>query len=208
MAEKWLTLSDTTKLLGVHRNTVRLWSDKGILPVYRTQGGHRRYKRREILLWARSNEKPWVAALEPENMLCEILKNVRIQISEKHLEGEPWYQELDSDARKQYRLKARGVLQGLINYISTTGEDASMEAYVIGYEYASHARHYNLSYTNTVKAFHFFYAVLIESVTRVCIAAHVPVKRMAEIYAKMDRFTREVLISLLETYRKLESVNS
>ena len=31
---------------------MRIWSDKGLLPVYRTQGGHRRYKRNEVLLWA------------------------------------------------------------------------------------------------------------------------------------------------------------
>ena len=45
MTDEWLSLSDAAKLLGVHPSTVRLWSDKGALPVHKTQRGHRRYKR-------------------------------------------------------------------------------------------------------------------------------------------------------------------
>ncbi|MBM3126742.1 MAG: MerR family DNA-binding transcriptional regulator, partial [Chloroflexi bacterium] len=39
MTEEWLSLSDTAKVLGVHPSTVRLWSDKGLLPTHKTQGG-------------------------------------------------------------------------------------------------------------------------------------------------------------------------
>ena len=45
MNDEWLSLSDAAKLLGVHPSTVRLWSDKGVLPTHRTSGGHRRYRR-------------------------------------------------------------------------------------------------------------------------------------------------------------------
>ncbi len=41
--DEWLSLSDAARLLGVHPSTVRLWSDKGVLPTHRTSGGHRRY---------------------------------------------------------------------------------------------------------------------------------------------------------------------
>ncbi len=47
--DEWLSLSDAAKLLGVHPSTVRLWSDKGVLPTHRTSGGHRRYRRNEVL---------------------------------------------------------------------------------------------------------------------------------------------------------------
>ena len=66
MANEWLTLSGAAKLLGVHPSTVRLWSDKGALPVHKTEGGHRRYKRGEILLWAEANSKSRVETIEPE----------------------------------------------------------------------------------------------------------------------------------------------
>ena len=207
MTDEWLSLSEAAKLLGVHPSTVRLWSDKGALPVHKTQGGHRRYKRGEILLWAEGNSKSKEEAIEPEGMMNEVVKNVRMQISEGRLEAESWYQKLDEEARRQYRTSSRSLFQGLINYIATNGEDAATEAYAIGYEYASRARRYNLSYVDAAKAFLFFRDALVASVGKVYSEANVSSKRATAMYTKMHTFTDEILISLLETYRKLENAN-
>jgi len=207
MADEWLTLSKTAELLGVHPSTVRLWSDKGVLPVHKTQGGHRRYKRGEILIWAEANSRSKNETIEPEGMMQEVVKNVRMQISEGRLQEESWYQKLDEDARVQYRMSARSLFQGLMTYMTTNGENAASEAYAIGYEYASRARRYSLSYVDAAKAFLFFRDTLVESVIKVYTAANVPSQKATGMYTKMHTFTDEILISLLETYSKLESAN-
>ena len=207
MTNEWLTLSNAAKLLGVHPSTVRLWSDKGALPVHKTEGGHRRYKRSEILLWAETNSNSREEAIEPEGMMNEIVKNVRMQISEGRLQEESWYQKLDDDARTQYRMSARSLFQGLMTYVTTNGKEAESEAYAIGYEYASRARRYNLSYVDAAKAFLFFRDSLVESVIKVYTEAKVSSKKATESYAKMHTFTDQILISLLETYSKLENAN-
>ena len=205
MTDEWLSLSDTAKLLGVHPSTVRLWSDKGVLPVHKTQGGHRRYKRGEILLWVEANSRSRADAIEPEGMMQEVVKNVRMQISEGRLQEEPWFQKLDEDARVQYRMSARSLFQGLMTYVSTNGNGADSEAYAIGYEYASRARRYNLSYVDAAKAFLFFRDTLIASVVNVYTEAHVPTKQATTMYTKMHTFTDDILISLLDTYQTLEN---
>ena len=48
MSMEWMSLGDVAKLLGVHPGTVRKWSDQGMVPTHRTQGGHRRYMRSEL----------------------------------------------------------------------------------------------------------------------------------------------------------------
>jgi excisionase family DNA binding protein len=207
MTDEWLSLSDAAAILGVHPSTVRLWSDKGLMPVHKTQGGHRRYRREEILLWSESNSKSKEEALEPEGMMQEIVKNVRMQISEGRLQEESWYQKLDEDARTQYRLSARSLFQGLMTYAATNGREAESEAYAIGYEYASRARRYSLSYVDAAKAFLFFRDSLVESVIKVYNEANIPAKRATEMYTRMHTFTDDILISLLETYRKLETAN-
>jgi excisionase family DNA binding protein len=207
MTDEWLSLSAAAKILGVHPSTVRLWSDKGALPVHKTQGGHRRYKRGEILLWAETNSRSRVNVIEPEGMMQEVVKNVRMQISEGRLQEESWYQMLDEDARVQYRLSARSLFQGMMTYVATNGQEADSESYAIGYEYASRARRYNLSYVDAAKAFLFFRDTLVESVIKVYNEANVPSKKATEMYTKMHTFTDEILISLLETYRKLENAN-
>jgi excisionase family DNA binding protein len=207
MTEDWLSLSDAAKLLGVHPSTVRLWSDKGILPVHKTQGGHRRYRRGEILLWAETSSPSREEAVESDGVMQEVVKNVRMQITEGHLQAESWYQKLDEDARIQYRSSGRSLFQGLMAYVSSNGEDAATEAYAIGYEYASRARRYNLSYVDAAKAFLFFRNALFESVVKVYGEANIPSRRATQMYARMQRFTDDILISLLETYRRLESAN-
>jgi excisionase family DNA binding protein len=207
MTDEWLSLSAAAALLGVHPSTVRLWSDKGILPVHKTQGGHRRFKRAEILLWAESNARPKEETLEPEGMLQAVVKNVRMQISEGRLEAEAWYQKLDEEARAQYRLSGRSLFQGLMTYVATNGREADAEAYAIGYEYASRARRYSLSYVDAAKAFLFFRDTLVESLLKVYSEANVPAKRATAIYARIHAFTDEILISLLDTYHKLEQAS-
>ncbi len=65
MQNECLSLGVVAQILGVHPSTVRDWPDKGLLPVHRTPGGHRRYRRIEIELWVQSqlptgeNQKPY-----------------------------------------------------------------------------------------------------------------------------------------------------
>lgn len=205
MTDTWLSISEAAEVLGVHPGTVRLWSDKGVLPVHKTQGGHRRYKRSEISLWAESSQKS--RAIEPENIMQEVIRNVRMQISEGSLQAESWYQKLDEDARAQYRLSARSLFHGLMNYVSANGEEAASEAYAIGYEYASRARRYNLSYVDAAKAFLFFRDTLIESVIKVYGDAKVPASQATQMYSKVHAFTDDILISLLQTYESLGNAN-
>ena len=200
-------IRDVAARAGVHPSTVRLWSDKGALPVHKTQGGHRRYKKGEILLWAQTNSRSHVDTIAPEGMMQEVVRSVRMQISEGRLEAESWYQKLDEDARVQYRMSARSLFQGLMNYVATNGEEAATEAYAIGYEYASRARRYQLSYVDAARAFLFFRDTLVESVVKVYSEANVPSKQATDMYTKIHTFTDEILISLLETYRKLENAN-
>jgi DNA-binding transcriptional MerR regulator len=188
----------------VHPSTVRLWSDKGLLPVHRTKGGHRRYKRSEVLLWAQTSRE--VKTVQPEDMMQSAVRNVRMQITEGRLEAESWYQKLDEDARVQYRQSSRSLFQGLMTYLASTNEDAASEAFAVGYEYASRARRYNLSYVDAARAFMFFRNVLIESVMKVYSEANIPSgKAWEEMLQKMHTFTDQILISLLDTYQALET---
>ncbi|HET7144602.1 MAG TPA: helix-turn-helix domain-containing protein [Anaerolineales bacterium] len=207
MNDEWLSLSDAAKVLGVHPSTVRLWSDKGVLPTHKTQGGHRRYKHSEITLWAQSYKRSRAGSIEPEHMMQEVIKTLRMQISEGHLQAESWYQKLDEDARVQYRLSGRSLFHGLMTYVATNGAEAASEAYAIGYEYASRAHRYSLSYVDAARAFLFFRNVLIESVMKVYGDANVPSGQTAETFGKMHVFTDEILISLLQTYQSLNNTH-
>jgi hypothetical protein len=135
------------------------------------------------------------------------LKNVRLQIGEANLAAEGWYQKLDESARDRYRESARGLLHGLMNYLVSENADVA-EAHAIGYEYASRARRYGLDAVDATRALLFFRNALIESIMKVYRAANIPSGRAwEEMLHKLHTFTDQILISLLETYHKLENAN-
>lgn len=196
---EWLTLSDVAKLLGIHPSTVRSWSDQGMLPVHRTQGKHRRYRRSEIELWMQSQRSSGVG--EPYLVVQNAVKNTRFQISEGRLNRESWYNKLDEDAKEQYRRSGRTLMQGLIEYLNSDGRLAQAEAHAIGYEYASRGRRYGLSLPEACHAFLFFRNLLFESMLNVYEAAAVQSPQAwSGMFRKVNDFTDEILVSLMETY--------
>ena len=86
----WLSLSDVADRLGVHPSTVRAWSDQGVLPVYRTQGGHRRYLLDEINLWLETSRQH--KEVEPERALRNVLNRIRFQIGEVSKKTQTFFQ--------------------------------------------------------------------------------------------------------------------
>jgi len=203
MSDEWLSLSGAAQLLGVHPSTVRSWSDKGVLPTHRTSGGHRRYRRDEVLLWARTARQ---VRVEPESVMQMAMKNVRMQIGEANLQAEGWYQKLDEAARAEYRSSARQLFHGLMAYLASKDEQAVSEPHAIGRDYAVRAQRNGLDSADATRAVLFFRNALIESMMKVYREANVlSGQAWEDMLHKMHAFTDEILVSLLDTYQTLES---
>jgi excisionase family DNA binding protein len=199
MSAEWMSLGDVSELLGVHSSTVRSWSNQGVLPVHRTKGGHRRYRRSEIEIWMQSQRSG--VPIEPDVVMQNMLRHTRFQISEGHLQEESWYKKLDEDARVQYRMSGRALLQGLISYLNSDNEQAVAEAQALGYEYASRGRRYGLSSVEATNALLFFRNMLIESMLSVYETAAVRSPHAwSDMFRKMNDFSDHILIKILETY--------
>jgi hypothetical protein len=139
--------------------------------------------------------------IDPLSVVQAALHNIRMQISEGHLQSEGWYQKLDEAARNQYRQSAHTLFQGLVNYLLSDGESGMAEARSIGYEYASRAHRFGLNAVDAARAFLFFRNVLLESVIQVYQEANAPSGRAwADILRKVNAFADLILLHLLETY--------
>ncbi|MCF6277388.1 MAG: helix-turn-helix domain-containing protein [Anaerolineales bacterium] len=200
---RWLSLGDVAALLGVHPSTVRAWSDQGVLPVYRTKGGHRRYRQSEIELWTQTSREH--NQVKPEHALQRALRNIRFQIGEQSLAAESWYQKLDDDARQQYRMSGKVLMQGLASYLASEGEEAIAEARSLGYEYASRGRRYGFNTVDATSAFLFFRNLLLDAMITVYRDAHVSdAEAWQEMFMRIHSFTDQVMLSLLETFQAFE----
>jgi excisionase family DNA binding protein len=203
MPNQWLSLSDVAEVLGVHPSTVRNWSDQGMLPVHRTQGGHRRYLKSELDLWIESQRPD--GNNEANLVVQNALRTTRFQISEGHLNAEGWYAKLDADAREQYRRSGRTLLQGLSEFLAADEKKGEAEAHALGYEYASRGRRCGLSISEAVNAFLFFRNVLLDSMLSVYESASVQSPfAWSDMFRKINLFTDRILTTLLETYEAYE----
>jgi excisionase family DNA binding protein len=202
----WLTLSEVSRLLGVHPSTVRSWANQGFLPVHRTNGGHRRFLNSEVELWMQSQRV--VGPPDVHLVMQNALRNTRFHISEGMLKEEGWYNKLDEEAREQYRESGRSLLQGLMSSMSEDTGAAGAAAEALGYEYASRGRRCGLSAVEATHAFLFFRNVLLESMLAVYEAAsiHSP-KAWSDTFLRMTAFTDQILITLMETYEVYQRAN-
>jgi excisionase family DNA binding protein len=199
-SDDWISLRETAALLGVHPGTVRSWSDKGLLPVYRTRGGHRRFRRGEVELWASTSRGR--DSVDPAGMMQAALRTIRMKISEGKLAEETWYTKLDDEACTQYRESARTLLQGLMRYLAAGGEDGEAEAHAIGHDYASRAQRSGLSVADAARAFLFFRNALLQAVIEVYQVANVPSGRAwGDVLRGVNAYTDLILMNLLERYQ-------
>jgi excisionase family DNA binding protein len=203
VASEWMSLSAAAEMLGVHPSTVRNWADQQRLPVHRTQGGHRRFRRTEVELWLKAQQAD---STESANVMAQsALGYARMQISEAHLEAEPWYQKLDGTARSAYRRSGRALMQGLMRFQSTDPESAGREARAIGVDYAGIGRRSGLSAVEATQAFLFFRKVLQDATFHVYESAAIQSSHAwGEMFRRVSDYTDAILLALLETYQGFE----
>ena len=203
MTGDWLRLSEIAKKLGVHPSTVRNWADQGKIPFHRTQGGHRRFKSSEVDSWLQSQQAS--VPNEVSLILQDAIKRMRVQISESHLEAESWYQKLDQEARSKYRQSGRHLMQGLITFLTTDGDETDAEARSLGYEYATRGRRYELNISDATKAFLFFHNTLLDALLTVYETASIrsPIV-LSNMFRKINTFTDRILITIMETYEAFD----
>jgi excisionase family DNA binding protein len=56
--QRFLNVSEAAEFLGVSAASLRKWSDQGIVPVYRTPGGQRRYSSEDLDQFLASMRQP------------------------------------------------------------------------------------------------------------------------------------------------------
>jgi excisionase family DNA binding protein len=64
-SQRFLNVSEAAEFLGVSAASLRKWSDQGIVPVYRTPGGQRRYAPGDLEDFLASMRQPAQVAAVP-----------------------------------------------------------------------------------------------------------------------------------------------
>ncbi len=204
--DEWLSLSQAARQLGVHPSTVRAWADHGYLPSQRTQGGHRRFRRADVEM--RMHTRYDNSTPEAPSVYANVLRNTRVQISESNLQNEKWYMKMDEDARQQYRLSGRSLVQGLIGHLTSNEDGLEAEARSLGYEYASRGQRVGLTSVEAAHAFQFFRTAVMDAILSAYENADVRSPKIwSDLLRKMNAFSDIIIITLLDIYESFQRNN-
>jgi excisionase family DNA binding protein len=194
--QQWLTLREASDLLGIHQTTLRSWADRGAIPVFRTPGGHRRFRLadvRDFLQERVSQQQPADAIVA--TVIEHALGRVRQEIA--NMPG-AWRNELNEESRAVNRERGRRLFALALNYVMQPDqrEEILADGKELGRQYGQEAAHNHVSLAETGRTVQFFRRQLLEAVRRdeALDPGDVQIRQM------IARFLDEVLYAVLDGY--------
>jgi excisionase family DNA binding protein len=193
----WVSLRQAATMLGVHPATVRNWADKGDLPSRRTPGGHRRFRKSDLLQYAETQGE--LQPLEVQVIIQNALGQTRMQLGA--LNTEAWYTSMSESTREEMRTQGRRVLEALRQYVAHGGPDTRLsEAITLGKAYAEYLSNDGLSLPQAVRGFLYFSDFVINSILTWSEIAPRSASEWANLLRQVNTFIHAMLLSIIEYY--------
>lgn len=161
----WLSLKEASELLGIHFTTLRKWADDGLIRVFRTPGGHRRFSVADLrhFLETRANH---VAPPDSESFVDAAVGQVRAEIERMRDEHTKWAQAFTAEERDLTRQRGRQLFSLAIAYVVKPAQRDFLlrEGQRLGYEYGIEAALGGMPLVEAGRAVQFFRSQLTKVV--------------------------------------------
>ncbi len=160
---EWISLRHAAEILGVHPATVRNWADKGDLPSRRTPGGHRRFRKADLLHYAETQGE--LQPMEVQVIIQSALGQARLQVSGGGMAGQPWYSQMSEASRRHMRDKGVETMEAIRRYLAQGAPDDQLATAIrLGKDYAAALSRDGLSLAQAMRGFFYFTDFIINSV--------------------------------------------
>ena len=196
---RWLSPKEASELLGVHPTTLRIWTNQGKLPAYRTAGGHRRFDEAIVLRFLEQSKE-----LQAQNEISYVVEkgliHTRGRVSQHLAPREQWYSQLDDSARSQHQVLGRQMLGLMVQYVARDNSHARLldEGRRLAREIACQNLQMGLSLSEIVRAFVFFRDSLVDSLVPALMAPGNMDSDDLRIHRRAREFLNEMLTVMLE----------
>ncbi|MEZ4667195.1 MAG: helix-turn-helix domain-containing protein [Anaerolineae bacterium] len=204
MAEsEWISLRHAAEILGVHPATVRIWADNGDLPSRRTPGGHRRFRKFDVLRYAESQGE--LQPLEVQLIIQNALGYTRMQLGGGSTIQADWYENLSESTRNNLRQEGLRTMEGLRTYLAAGAPDEHLGlAITTGKNYAALLHSESIKLPDAVRGFFYFSDFVIKSVLS---WSEITPQRntmsdWGNLLRQVNTFVNSILLSIIEYYQE------
>lgn len=201
----WLSIRDASRLLGVHIGTVREWADAGILPSYRTPGGHRRFTSYDLRNFIASRLQH-SAPDSPTSSADHALGYVRQELQAHPLNHTGWFQTSTITANPEERAHQREFGQHLLRTVVAFVEGPDHRDQLLD-EGRRTARAYGrtlsgsgLSAGNAARATIYFRQLILKTVLDVQLGSRIHDEEDSRLFQRVSTFLDEILLAILDAY--------
>ena len=200
---EWISLRQAAEILGVHPATVRNWADKGDLATRRTPGGHRRFRKADLLQYAESQGE--LQPLEIQVIIQNALGQTRMQVGGGAMAQLQWYDSITEESRVQLRQEGLRTLEGLRGYLASGAPDDLLgRAINTGKNYAALLNREGLKLPDAIRGFFYFSDFIINSILTWS-EITLPRTNSADwgtLLRQVNTFTNSILLSIVEYYQE------
>lgn len=196
----YVSLSEASRLLGVHSTTLRRWADSGNIPVYLTPGGHRRFAMNDIE--ALRERKPLSGSSVGDTWASHALAQTRSEL--RHNPHPPACVTSMPENERQVWRSVSGRLMGVVlRFVNAQNdEEAALldEARIIGADYAANARRMNLSLATALEAALFFRDTLIDAAMNLPEHTNLSHTASARLLRRINQMLNTVQLAVVASY--------
>ncbi len=201
----WLSIRDASRFLGVHIGTVREWADSGILPSYRTPGGHRRFTSYDLhsFLQKRKQHSGQSPALSPAD---HALGYVRQELQTHPLTHAGWFQNINLSQNPEDRARQREFGQILLRTVVEFVQEPDHRDLLLdegrrtAHAYGRTLAGSGLSAGNAARATIYFRQMILKTVLDVQLGSRINDEEDARLFQRVSAFLDEILLAILDAY--------
>lgn len=196
--ERWLSIDEAARLLGVGQSTLRRWSDAGLVPVYRTAGGHRRYREADLLAVLKSEARP------RRRLSRKALTDLSYSLYQSQLLSQvttrPWYARYRPEHLDELRTLGRQLLDLTFRIVNRAVDRASLvrAGRAIGQRYGEVSAAAGLSPAEAVEAFLAFRVPTYVAIAQFAEREEIPTRRVLRVLSELTMVLDEVLLATVQ----------
>ena len=197
---QWLTLGTARALLGINEATLRQWADNGLVRVFRTPGGHRRFSTEDIYALMENGGPAGGSAVSVGNDAA-VLPRIRRSVRTARPHAPAWMAKFDEESHQRMRGLGREFLERCVESMDEPGKretrDAASE---LGRAYGRESAASGLTALEALQAFIFFRNATVEAIKPALLRRGASAEDVCATLEQLSRLTDEVLVSLIATY--------
>ena len=199
---QWLTLGLARALLGINEATLRHWADNGLVRVFRTPGGHRRFSTEDIYALIEDGSR----TAEPSVQIgagAAVLPRIRRRVRSSRPSAPAWMAKFDGPSHERMRSLGRQFLERCIQFMDGSDKDTALAAAAeLGAAYGRESLGRGLSSTEALGAFIFFRNATVEAIKPALLSRGTSADDICAALEQLSKLTDAVLVSLMASYEK------